>query len=189
MPRLILAEGADHPLHADARPLAATQILLNNFLSDFPSLAISSDNVDRTALEKAQRWSIRDVRRFMIVFDLVSTTFDLVAFFLLQKVFGADEPVFQSAWFVVSLLTELVVVLLLRTTGPSCKSRPSRLLVSSTIAVAGLAMMMPYLGPLVAAFGFVPLHLTLLMSMLAVVAAYAVATEASKAAFERIKPE
>jgi Mg2+-importing ATPase len=168
-------------------PLAATQILLNNFLSDFPSLTISSDNVDRSALEKAQRWSIRDVRWFMIVFGLVSTIFDLVTFFLLQKVFIADEPLFQSAWFVVSLLTELVVVLLLRTTGPSWRSRPSRLLVSSTIAVAGLAVAIPFLGPLVAAFGFVPLPLTLLMSMLAVVATYAAATEAAKAAFERMK--
>jgi Mg2+-importing ATPase len=169
-------------------PLAATQILLNNFLSDFPSLAISSDNVDARSLERAQRWSIRDVQSFMIVFGLVSTIFDLVTFFLLQKIFGANEAIFQSAWFMVSLLTELVVILLLRTTGPAWKSDPSRLLVWSTIVVAGIAVAIPYLGPLVQPFDFVPLPAALFWSMLAVVAAYALATEGAKAVFERRRP-
>src|SRR5690606_11678397 len=53
-------------------PLAAKQILLNNFLSDLPSIAVSTDNVDRERIERAQRWNIHDVRRFMIVFGLAS---------------------------------------------------------------------------------------------------------------------
>src|SRR5690606_15590410 len=61
-------------------PLVAKQILLNNFLSDIPSIAVSTDNVDRERIERAQRWNIHDVRRFMIVFGLASSAFDLLAF-------------------------------------------------------------------------------------------------------------
>ena len=66
-----------------------------------------------------QRWNVRDVRRFMIVFGLISTVFDLLTFVLLLQVFEADEATFQTAWFVVSLLTELAVVLVLRTHRPA----------------------------------------------------------------------
>ena len=58
-------------------PLAPKQILLNNFLSDIPSLAISGDNVDPDGLSQPQRWSIRDIQHFMIVFGLISSVFDL----------------------------------------------------------------------------------------------------------------
>ena len=70
-------------------PLAAKQILLNNFLSDFPSLAISGDRVDRESLERPLGWDIGQVRRFMIVFGLVSSAFDLLTFWLLLGVVAA----------------------------------------------------------------------------------------------------
>ena len=72
-------------------PLAAKQILLNNFLSDLPSIAISTDNVDAERVARAQRWDVAEVRRFMIVFGLISTVFDLLTFFVLLRVFDADE--------------------------------------------------------------------------------------------------
>ena len=109
-------------------PLAAKQILLNNFLSDVPSIAISTDNVDPEQVARAERWNLREVRRFMVVFGLVSTAFDLLTFALLLLVFRAAKAEFQSAWFLVSLLTELAVVLVLRTRGPAWRSRPGRLL-------------------------------------------------------------
>ena len=90
-------------------PLTATQILLNNFLSDLPSMAISTDRVDGNHLKSAQRWNLAEVRRFMLVFGLISSLFDLLTFWLLLKVFHASEALFQTAWFVVSLLTELAV--------------------------------------------------------------------------------
>ncbi len=161
-------------------PLAAKQILLNNFLSDFPSLAISTDDVDREELETAQRWSIADVRRFMVVFGLVSSAFDLVTFYLLHAVFHAGEALFQSAWFVVSLLTELVVVLILRTRLPAWESRPSPYLLWSTVVVGGVALVLPYLGRLSGIFGLVPIPGHILAAMLGVVAGYAVATEIAK---------
>ncbi|MDP1690657.1 MAG: HAD-IC family P-type ATPase [Burkholderiaceae bacterium] len=118
-------------------PLAAKQILLNNFLSDLPSMAIASDRVDADRLAVAQHWDVRDLRRYMLVFGLTSTVFDLLTFGLLLEVFNATEPQFQTAWFVVSLLTELVVVLILRTQLPAWKSRPGTWLWTTTALVAG----------------------------------------------------
>ena len=96
-------------------PLAAKQILLNNFLSDIPSITISSDNVDPDRVSQPQRWNIKDIQLFMVVFGLISSVFDLATFAVLLLVFHADQPTFQTFWFVVSLLTELAVVLVLRT--------------------------------------------------------------------------
>jgi len=106
-------------------PLAAKQILLNNFLSDLPSIAISTDRVDAERVASAQRWDVAEVRRFMLVFGLLSTVFDLLSFALLLYVFDAGEATFQTAWFVISLLTELAVLLVLRTHGPAWRSAPS----------------------------------------------------------------
>ena len=116
-------------------PLAAKQILLNNFLSDVPSIAISSDNVDPDRVSQPQRWNIKDIQRFMVVFGLISSVFDLMTFAVLLLVFHADQATFQTSWFVVSLLTELAVVLVLRTHRPAFRSTPSRLLLWTTLAV------------------------------------------------------
>jgi Mg2+-importing ATPase len=161
-------------------PLAAKQILLNNFLSDLPSIAISTDRVDPERLERAQRWDVAGVRRYMIVFGLVSTAFDLLTFALLLRVFRADEPTFQTAWFVVSLLTELAVVLVLRTRGPAWRSAPSRLLLWTTITVCAVALALPYAGGFSALFGFVPLGAPLFAATIAVSVAYVAVTEVVK---------
>jgi Mg2+-importing ATPase len=166
-------------------PLAAKQILLNNFISDLPSIAISSDNVDPGQTATAQRWNVAEVRRFMIVFGLVSTVFDLLTFALLLKVFHAGEAQFQTAWFVVSLLTELAVLLVLRTQLPAWKSAPGRLLLWTTVGVIALALALPYTGPLAAAFGFVALPTSLMLASLLVVAAYVATTEGAKQKFYR----
>jgi P-type Mg2+ transporter len=164
-------------------PLAAKQILLNNFLSDLPSIAISTDRVDAERLASAQRWDVAAVRRFMIAFGLLSTAFDLLAFALLLFAFKADEATFQTAWFVISLLTELAVLLVLRTHGPAWRSAPSRLLLWSTLAVVACALLLPYTGTLAVLFGFVPLSWSLLLAALLIVIAYIVATEAAKLRF------
>jgi Mg2+-importing ATPase len=166
-------------------PLAAKQILLNNFLSDIPSVFISTDNVDPERLKTAQRWRLADVQRFMLVFGLLSTVFDVATFALLLKVFGADQPVFQTTWFVVSLLTELAVLLVLRSRGPALRSRPGTVLLWSTAAVAGVALAFPWLGPLASAFGFVPLPLAVAAAVIGIVTAYVLSTELVKAWFFR----
>jgi len=166
-------------------PLAAKQILLNNFLSDLPSIAISTDNVDRERLAHAQRWDLAQVKRFMIVFGLISTVFDLLTFLALLRVFDATESIFQTAWFVVSLLTELAVLLVLRTHGPALRSMPSSLLTWTTVAVVAAAVAVPYSGPLARIFGFVALPWPLLCAMVAIVVGYIVATELAKRWFYR----
>jgi len=166
-------------------PLAAKQILLNNFLSDLPSIAISTDNVDAEHTARAQRWNVNDVRRFMIVFGLISTVFDLLTFVLLLQVFESDQATFQTAWFVVSLLTELAVVLVLRTHGPALRSMPSRLLLWTTLAVGAIAISIPYASPLAALFAFVPLSWHMLATLALIVVGYIVSTEAAKVRFFR----
>lgn len=166
-------------------PLLPKQILLNNFLSDLPSIAISTDNVDREHVREPQRWHIAEVRRFMITFGLISSVFDLLTFAALLLVFRAGEAEFQTAWFVVSLLTELAVVLVLRTKAPAFTSRPSRLLAVSTGAVCAITLALPYLRPLAGFFGFVPLPPALLAIAVVIVAAYIAVTEAAKRWFYR----
>lgn len=158
-------------------PLAAKQILLNNFLSDLPSVAISTDNVDATRVATAQRWQVGGVRRFMVVFGLLSTVFDLLTFIVLLQVFHADETTFQTVWFAVSLLTELAVVMVLRTQGPALRSAPSSFLLWTTLAVGIFALFIPYLGYFAMVFGFIPLPWHLMGVLILIVAGYVLATE------------
>ena len=164
-------------------PMTATQILLENFLSDVPSMTISTDNVDPETVKSPERWQIKDVKRFMIFFGLISSIFDLLTFAILLRVFHANASVFQTTWFVISLLTELAVVLVLRTRGPAFRSKPSRTLLWITIAVSVAALATPFLGSLAAAFGFVPLSALQMGTVLVIVAGYIAATEGAKAWF------
>lgn len=168
-------------------PLLAKQILLNNFLSDLPSLAIAGDRVDPERLATPQRWDIKEIRRFMIVFGLISSVFDLLTFGLLLWVLQAGEPLFQTAWFMISLLTELAVVLVLRTRRSALRSRPSAILMWSTALVLVLTFAIPWLGSFSDAFGFVPLSTGTLAAIVAILLGYIVATEAMKAWFFRTR--
>lgn len=166
-------------------PLSAKQILLNNFISDLPSMAISTDRVDPERLQRAQRWDQADLRRFMIVFGLVSTVFDLLTFAVLRWGLEAGQHVFQTAWFMVSLVTELAVVLVLRTHGPAWRSRPSPLLLWTTLAAVFAAVAIPWTGPLADLFGFVPLAAGPMAAVLLITIGYVAATEGAKRLFYR----
>jgi Mg2+-importing ATPase len=170
-------------------PLAAKQILLNNFLSDLPSITISTDNVDPETVTRAERWQIKDVQRFMIVFGLISSIFDVLTFATLLLVFHANEATFQTTWFVISLFTELAVVLVLRTHRPAFRSRPSSLLLWTTVVMSIVALVIPFLGPFASAFGFVPLSALEMGAVLIIVAGYIVATEGAKAWFYRSRKQ
>ncbi|WP_374575575.1 magnesium-translocating P-type ATPase [Phenylobacterium sp.] len=161
-------------------PMAAKQVLLNNFLSDLPAIALASDRVDPERIATPQRLGVKDIERFMVAFGLISSLFDLLTFVVLLRVLGASKPIFQTSWFVLSLMTELMVVLILRTQGPAWRSRPSRTLLAATavVAVAGLAA--PYLGDLSAAFGFAPLGLGDLGALGLITLGYVAATELGK---------
>jgi Mg2+-importing ATPase len=132
-----------------------------------------------------QRWNVKDIQRFMVVFGLISSVFDLLTFGVLLYVFDAGEALFQTSWFMISLLTELAVVLVLRTRRSALRSRPSRLLLWSTVTVAAATFAIPFLGDASTLFGFVPLSATELAAVVLIVCGYILATEVAKAWFFR----
>jgi Mg2+-importing ATPase len=160
-------------------PLTATQVLLNNFLSDFPATTIATDRVDPEMVAQPERWDIAGIRRFMIIFGAVSSLFDFITFGLLLWVFSASAELFRTGWFIESLLTELVIALVVRTRRPFFRSRPGRLLLISTAAVTVVTFALPYL-PVADALGFVIPTPGLIVSLIGVTALYVVATEVTK---------
>ncbi|MEY9626361.1 magnesium-translocating P-type ATPase [Sinorhizobium fredii] len=157
-------------------PLLAKQILLNNLLSDVPSLAIADDNVDREETRLPRRWDISHVRRFMVSFGLVSSFFDILTFSALIFVVRAGPETFQTGWFIESLITELAIVFVVRTKMPFWRSRPGQALLWLSAAIALLAVALPYL-PVAGWFGFVPISGSLLAGLLLISLLYLVASE------------
>jgi Mg2+-importing ATPase len=165
-------------------PLLARQILLNNLLSDIPSFAIAGDNVDRDLVRAPGNWNIGYVKRFMLTFGLVSSLFDAVTFLFLLIVAEAGADLFRTGWFVESLMTELAIVMVVRTHKPFYMSRPAPLLVWSTVAVAALTLAIPYL-PFADRFAFVPLPTDVMAGLLLITALYLMASEVAKRYFFR----
>ncbi|HRC77519.1 MAG TPA: HAD-IC family P-type ATPase, partial [Kouleothrix sp.] len=163
-------------------PLLAKQILLNNFLSDLPGTAIASDNVDREWIERPQRWDIPFIRRFMVVFGLLSSLFDYLTFGALLLLAHGDAVLFRTGWFVESLLTELVIALVVRTRQLCFRSRPGRLLATSTALVLIVTLALPYL-PTDRLLGFTPLPPALMALVLAITGLYVAAAEVAKRVF------
>ncbi len=163
-------------------PLLPQQILLLNFLSDIPALGIAADRVDEEHLAKPKRWNVQLIRRFMTVFGLQSSIFDYLTFGLLLLVFKVDEAHFQTGWFVESCLTELFILLIVRTTRPAWRSRPSRFLVWASLFVAAAVLAIPYL-PFGKIIGFDPLPPALLLGMVGIAVLYAVMAEVTKGRF------
>ncbi len=163
-------------------PLLASQILLNNFISDIPAVGVADDNVDADWVTRPHRWDLRFIARFMRVFGLLSSAFDLLTFATLLFLFEADAELFRTGWFVESLLTELLVALVVRTRGPFLQSRPGRVLLISTLVLLPLTVSIPYL-PYAGVLGFRPLPPTLLAALLGITALYVVATELTKRRF------
>lgn len=151
-------------------PMLPGQILLLSFLADLPSMLHSRDRVDPERLERPGCWSLRSVRRFMIVFGALSTLLDLAAFALLVTVFHASESLFQSGWFIESALTQMIVLITLRTRRAFFRSRPDALFGGAVLAIALITLAIPFL-PYAGAIEFTapPLGMVLLLFALAVV--------------------
>ncbi|MCE9657337.1 MAG: magnesium-translocating P-type ATPase [Burkholderiales bacterium] len=160
-------------------PLLASQILLNNFLSDIPATAIAGDRVDPEWLARPRRWNTAFIRDYMVLFGLLSSLFDLLTFAALLWVFQAAPEAFRTGWFIESLLTELVIALVVRTRRPFYRSRPGNWLLISTVAVMAIALALPYL-PFSSIFGFVPLPAPLMLGMIGLTLAYVFAVELAK---------
>jgi Mg2+-importing ATPase len=165
-------------------PLRPTQILLTNLLTDLPEMAIGSDNVERDTVAQPTRWDLRFIRHFMLAFGLLSSLFDYASFGLLLLVFRAGEHLFQTGWFVESVLSASAVVLVVRTRRPFFRSRPGRWLAVATAGVALVVLALPF-SPLARVFGFTPLPWQLLGAILLIVATYVLSAEALKRWFYR----
>jgi Mg2+-importing ATPase len=166
-------------------PMLPTQILLNNFLYDLSQIAIPSDRVDDEYLRKPHRWNIGLLRKFMVRMGLVSSMFDFLTFAVLLFLFHASPREFRTGWFVESLLTQSLVLFVIRTTGNPLRSRPSPLLAATVCAtiVAGLAI--PY-TPFGVVLGFVSPPPMFMAFVFTVTVVYLAAVELTK---RRLVPE
>lgn len=160
-------------------PLLPKQILLNNFLSDLPALTITTDRVDPEQVSLPRRLDHRFIRRFMITFGLVSSVFDYLTFGLLLIIFQATEAQFQTGWFIESLMTELFIVMIIRTHRPFFRSKPGRVLAFATLLVAASTITLPYteIGKI---FGLVPLPWHIMATLIGITALYLLASESMK---------
>jgi P-type Mg2+ transporter len=165
-------------------PLLAKQILLNNFLSDFPALTIASDNVDGEMIASPPRWDLRFIRNFMIVFGLLSSLFDYLTFGVLLFVFRTSPEMFRTGWFIESLMTELLIALVVRTRKTIFQSRPGNLLLISTGIVAVIAVVIPYL-PFSSYLGFTPLPPVIMLVLAGITTLYIASAEVAKKIFYR----
>jgi Mg2+-importing ATPase len=165
-------------------PLLPKQILLTNLMTDFPEMTIATDTVDPEMVEKPRRWDTRFIRSFMMTFGLVSSVFDYATFGVLHLL-GATAQQFRTGWFMESVVSASLVVLVVRTRRPFFKSRPSRPLALATGVVVAATIALPYTA-LGAVFGFAPLGLRYLAALGAVVVLYIAAAEMAKRAFYRL---
>lgn len=165
-------------------PLLPKQILLANLLTDFPETAIATDNVDPAAVEKPRRWDLRFIRNFMLVFGLVSSVFDYLTFGVLLLVLHASPEQFRAGWFVESVISASLIVLVIRTSGPFYMSKPGTTLLIATLVVDALTLALPY-TPLAGFLGFAPLPPLFLVLLGIILALYMLTAEVAKYFFYR----
>jgi Mg2+-importing ATPase len=168
--------GTGFVLPAGLLPMAPIQILVNNLLYDFSQVGIPLDNVDSEYLDRPRRWNIRSIQNFMVFVGPISSIFDYATWFLMLYVFGCVafgrpgtpdavkahlEQMFHSAWFVESIVTQTLIVHIIRTKRiPFIQSRASRTMSLTTLTIIGVGIWLPfssigrYIGlvPLPAAF-------------------------------------
>ncbi len=142
-------------------PMAPIQVLANNLLYDFSQVPIPTDNVGEEQTAKPRPWHIGDIRKFVLFIGPVSSIFDYTTFLVMFRVFGCSDaahaPLFQTGWFVESLVTQTLIIHVIRTNRlPFVRGRASWQVSVTTVLVMGIAMWLPA-SPLAAALGFVPL--------------------------------
>ena len=165
-------------------PMLPKQILLTNFITDFPYLAIASDNVDEEQTKKPGKWNLKRIQSYMLIFGVHSSVFDLITFLVLLYVLRVKESGFQTAWFVESVLSELFILFIIRTHKNFFKSKPAKPLFLLSILGLVITVALPYL-PFLQEIGLVPLPFINLVAMLAIVAAYIFTADLLKVWFFR----
>ncbi|MGC8998444.1 MAG: magnesium-translocating P-type ATPase [Candidatus Bathyarchaeia archaeon] len=161
-------------------PMLPIQILLNNLLYDFSQSAIPTDEVDQEYIEKPKRWDIHFIRRFMVFLGPVSSLFDFLTFFIMLFAFKASEPLFQTAWFIESLSSQTLVIFVIRTRkSPFWRSKPSKPLLLSSIAIIAFASILPY-TPLGTIFRFAEPPAAFFIALAAILSSYLALAEVVK---------
>ena len=154
-------------------PMAPIQVLTNNLLYDFSQIPIPSDTVGPDQTDKPRPWHIGDIKKFVLFIGPISSIFDYTTFFVMLYVFGCWDParasLFQTGWFVESLITQTLVVHVIRTNHiPFIQSRASWQLTMTTVGIMATAAWLPY-SPLARTLGFTalpPLYWPILLATL-----------------------
>ncbi len=165
-------------------PLLPKQVLLTNFFSDLPEMALATDRVDIATLQKPVKWDLKLIRRFMVVFGILNSMADFLTFGVLLWILRTDEALFRSGWFIENVVSAALIVLAIRTRRSLFKSKPGRLLLFAVLAVAFGVPFLPYtkLGQL---FELVPLPLYFYGYLTAIILIYVISVEIAKHFFFR----
>jgi Mg2+-importing ATPase len=170
-------------------PMLPMHLLVQNLLYDISQIAIPFDNVDEELLKKPQRWQPSDVGRFMMFFGPISSIFDITTFVVMWYVFGANTPehqtLFQSGWFVVGLLTQTLIVHMIRTPKiPFLQSRAAMPLMVMTGLIMAVGIFLP-MGPLAHYFKLQALPPLYFVILPVILLAYVGLTQAVKGFYVR----
>jgi Mg2+-importing ATPase len=163
-------------------PLLPTQVLLTNLMTDFPEMTIPTDSVDSDMVQKPRRWNVKFIRDFMMTFGLLSSVFDYATFGVLLFILHATPDQFRTGWFIESVASATLIVLVIRTQQSFFRSKPSKYLMFATLSVVIATVLLPFtaLGML---FGFVPISLTFLLFTAIIVGLYVLGAELTKRLF------
>jgi Mg2+-importing ATPase len=163
-------------------PLLPKQILLTNLMTDFPEMTIATDNVDQEMIEKPRRWDLKFIRNFMLTFGIISSVFDYLTFGALQFILHATTEQFRTGWFLESVVSATLIVLVIRTRKPFFKSMPGKALLIATIMVIGLTLIAP-LTPFGRIFEFIPMPASFLLVLIIILVLYILVAEQAKKLF------
>jgi Mg2+-importing ATPase len=163
-------------------PLLPKQILLTNLMTDFPEMTIASDRVDNEMVDYPRRWDIKAIRKFMFTFGIVSSVFDYLTFGVLLFILRANPKVFRAGWFVESVISAALIVLVVRTRRPFFKSRPGKYLLLATLLIVVMTLILPF-TPLGDIFGFSPLPISFLLIVGLITISYILTAEIAKKIF------
>ncbi len=164
-------------------PMLPKQILLTNFITDFPYLTVASDNVDEEQLGKPGKWDITLIRRYMVVFGIHSSLFDIITFLMLLYVLKVKESAFQTGWFIESVLSELFILFIIRTHKNFFKSMPGKYLFILSIIGFISTITLPYIPFFATETGLVPLPCFQIGAMLLIVFFYIITADILKVWF------
>ena len=170
-------------------PMLPLQLLVQNLLYDLSQIAVPFDRVDHESLARPQTWRPEELGRFMFWFGPLSSIFDVGTFALMWFVFGANTPehqaLFQSGWFIEGLISQTLVVHLIRTRRiPFVQSRASAALIAMTIAIGGIAVVLPQ-SPLASVFDFEALPLGYFPWLVGFLVAYGALVQTMKFIYTR----